>query len=158
MVARNGDWIFIPYQCETCWFLNMFNTKPIPRRQDDKRMLSLIKRVNFDMFGSREASTVQGNLSKVKVIVERLEGRKGFIPLSEFTEWKVEDMLGMGIAITMLEKSLEKGRLSYYMQFDSCWTLRSAASNVYMASYEGMSFILWTIQCRELSWRDLLRE
>ena len=40
----------------------------------------------------------------------------------------------MGLAITMLEKSLDKGRLTSYTQFDSCRPLRGAASSVYMAS------------------------
>ena len=47
---------------------------------------------------------------------------------------KAEDKMGMGMAITMLEKSLEKGRLSTYTQFDTCRQLRGTASNLYMAT------------------------
>ena len=86
------------------------------------------------MFWSREVSTVKGYVSKVKEIIKRWQDRNDFIPLSDFTAWKLEDKMGMDVAITMFEKSLEKGRLSSYTQFDSCRPLRGAASSVYMAS------------------------
>ena len=85
MASRDGDWLFTPFQCDSCLFVNMFHERPNPNSQDDKRTLSLIRRVNLDMFWSSEASTVKGLLSKVKEIITRWEGRKGFIPLSDFT-------------------------------------------------------------------------
>ena len=42
--------------------------------------------------------------------------------------------MGMGIAMMMLKKSLQKGKLADYTQFDTCRNLRSAASNLYMAT------------------------
>ena len=84
------------------------------------------------MFWSRESSTVPGNLTRVKEIIGSTRGR--YTPLSDFEAWKAEDNMGMGIAISILEISLEKGRLASYTQFDTCRQLRGAASNVYMAT------------------------
>ena len=86
------------------------------------------------MFWSRETFTVKGNLSRVKEIIRRWSPRGGYTPLNDFGSWKAEDKMGIGMAITMLEKSLEKGRLSAYTQFDTCRQLRGTASNFYMAT------------------------
>ena len=42
--------------------------------------------------------------------------------------------MGMGTAILMLEKSLEKGVNDSYTQFDTCRMLRSVYADVYSAS------------------------
>ena len=101
---------------------------------DDTKLLSLIRRVNLDMFWSRESSTIKGNLSRTKEIIRRWSTHGGYTPLNEFDSWKAEDKMGMGMAITMLEKSLEKCRLSTYTQFDTCRQLRGTALNLYMAT------------------------
>ena len=47
---------------------------------------------------------------------------------------KVEDGMRMGIAIQMLEKSLEKGKNADYTQFDLVRQLRAVTSNLYSAT------------------------
>ena len=134
LTARDGDWLFAPFQCENCWFFNICKTQPKSYRSEDTKLLKLIRRVNLDIFWSRESSTIKGNLSRVKETMRRWEHRGGFIPLSDFKAWRSTDKMGMGIAITMLEKSLEPGRLSKYTQFDTCRQLRGTASNLYMST------------------------
>ena len=48
--------------------------------------------------------------------------------------WKVEDGMGMGFAIQMLEKSLKKGKNADYTQFDLVRQLRASTSNLYSAT------------------------
>ena len=134
MAARDGDWLFSPFQCDHCWFFNLCRTQPKSYRLDDTKLLKLIRRVNLDMFWSRERSTIAGNLSRVKETIKRWEHRGNYTPLSDFGPWRSADNMGMGMAITMLEKSLEPGRLSKYTQFDTCRQLRGTASNLYMAT------------------------
>ena len=86
------------------------------------------------MFWSRERSTINGNLSRIKDTIRRWEHRGNYIPLSDFGSWRSADKMGMGMAITMLEKSLEPGRLTKYTHFDTCRQLRETASNLYMSS------------------------
>ena len=52
--------------------------------------------------------------------------------------WPVGDFTGMGIAVTMLRRSLDVGRNnSSYLQFDSIRKLRSAARNTHLNSIVG---------------------
>ena len=134
MTARDGDWLFAPFQCDKCWFFNLFHSFPNEYRSEDKRNLQLIRRANLDMFWSRERSTISSNVGRVKEILVKWDQGRGHYPLADISVWKEEDKMGMGIAIMMLKKSLQKGKLADYTQFDTCRNLRSAASNLYMAT------------------------
>lgn len=134
MVARPADWVVAPFQCDICWFRNIFNRSPIPRKAGDDLNLALIRRANLDMFWSRETSTVKGLRGYLQDIIDQCVSYGRSVPLEPMTPWKVEDKQGMGIMMCMLEKSLRKGRNANYTQFDSCRSLRSAAANVYGAT------------------------
>ena len=134
MVARPGDWIIAPFQCDSCWFFNVYGRKEDVSSWADTHNLRLIRRANLDMFWSRETSTVQGIRGHLTEIVRRSKvyGRK--VPLEEVTPWEVGDREGMGIMMCMLEKSLDKGKNATYTQFDTCRKLRSAAASVYSST------------------------
>ena len=140
MVARNGDWCIAPFQCDSCWFLNIHSRRPRNGSFADKLELTFIRRVNLDMFWSRESSTVLGTTSRLNGIIKGSTSKGRPVPLEPFPPWPLGDSAGMGIALLMLEKSIEPGRNSAdYKQFDSCRPLRSAASNVFAASSLGAS-------------------
>ena len=103
----------------------------------DQRILRLLRRANLDLFWSRESSTIAGNMSKVKKVIDLWKERNNYSLLPSITPWPETDELGMSTAITMLEHSLEKGRLANYIQFDSCRKIRSTLSNIYTASAIG---------------------
>ena len=103
----------------------------------DQRVMALLRRANLDLFWSREATTIANNLSKVKKVISLWKDRNIYPPLPAITPWKEKDEMGMSTAISMLEYSLEKGRIAAYVQFDSCRTIRSALSNIYTASAQG---------------------
>ncbi len=97
-----------------------------------------MRRVNLDMFWSREASTVQGTVSDVRGIVNRSTASGRPVPLPLMAPWRVGDTQGMGVAMQMLEKSLAKGKnASDYTQFATCRKLRSAVTNIYGATAVG---------------------
>ena len=137
MHARNGDWLFSPFQCEVCWFFNLFGNKPNPSFGEDLRYLKLIKRANLDMFWSREKSTISGNLGRVKYVLRTWHSLRRQLPLPPITAWPTEDTLGMGTAVIMLEKSLDQGRIANYTQFDTCRHLRGTISNIISSSARG---------------------
>ena len=110
---------------------------PRPYSDRDQRVMSLLRRANLDLFWSRETTTIANNLGKVKLVISLWKDRDNFSPLPAITPWKEKDELGMSTAISMLEHSLEKGRIANYIQFDSCRTIRSAMSNIYTASASG---------------------
>ena len=137
LVARPGEWLLNPFQCDQCWFVNLHDRKPVLGEYLDRQELKLIRRANLDMFWSRESSTVKGIIYDIKDIIKRLGWRDRIIPLSDITPWDLGDKCGMGVALLMLEKSIESGRNnSKYKQFDTVRKFCSTASNVYSATAE----------------------
>ena len=51
----------------------------------------------------------------------------------------LEDTQGMGIAVCMLERSLDKGRYRNTLQFETVRKLRSAFSNIWHASRQTLT-------------------
>ena len=136
LVARPGDGLIAPFQCDRCWFVNLHDREPATGVLSDDMEQALIRRVNLDVFWSREPGTVQQSVGNIKEIVNLsyAAGRK--VPLEPWEPWIVGDAEGMGVAMAMLEKSLKKtGKNSKeYLQVDTVRKLRSAASNVYAAT------------------------
>ena len=138
LVARDGDWIFAPFQCDKCWFVNIHGRLPRENSVSDTSTLHVIRRANLDLFWSREPRTVQGIFGHVRDIINRSTRLRRSVPLERFDPWPVGDNEGMGIAILMLEKSREPGRNAKdYQQFDTCRKLRLVAANVSSASAKG---------------------
>ena len=104
---------------------------------EDLRALKLIRRANLDMLWSRERTTVAANLSRIKELLHKWHPFRRAVPLPEITAWKVEDQMGMGIAMMTLAKSMEKGRIASYTQFDACRHIRGTVSNMYGATAVG---------------------
>ena len=139
LVSRAADWIIAPFQCDKCWFINLFDRAPIADSVADTYHLRLIRRANLDLFWSRRAGTVNGTRLSLREIIRRSKTHGTRVPLAQMTPWPLGDDQGMGLAIVMLEKSLKPGRNVDYTQFDSCRKLRSAASNVYAATAQSSS-------------------
>ena len=101
---------------------------------ENTKALWLIRRANLDMLWSREKNTVIANHNRIKEILCKWHPFRRSIPLPEISAWKVEDQMGMGIAMMTLVKSMEKGRITNYTQFDACRHLRGTVSNMYGAT------------------------
>ena len=134
MVARNGDWLHAPFQCEFCWFTNIHKRAALEDKPSDLKELYLIRRVNLDVFWSRAKSTVGGYLGRIKTMSQEAAECGRPSPFNPMTPWESTDNQGMGIALLMLTHSLRKGRNAHYTQFDTCRQDRSIASNIYTAT------------------------
>jgi hypothetical protein len=143
MVARDGDMWSCPFQCDTCWFVNLEERLPNDDCRIDERLLGYIRRVNLDVMWSREEGTVKGTMAQLRKTInmcdelgmERIE-----LPIGA---WPVRDNMGFRLAITMLRASQSKGRNdSSYVQFDSIRKMRSAFSNTYENSAKGNQTVL----------------
>ena len=138
LVARRGEWMLSPFQCETCWFVNLCDRKPVEGSPRDDRTLALLRRVNLDIFWTRASTTVRDMVRLTRRFVQSAteSGRK--VNLPPFDPWPVGDQVGMEVALQMLEKTLKKGRHGRdYQQFDSVRPLRAAMSDLYSASFSG---------------------
>ena len=109
--------------------------------EHDKLVMIYMRRANLDMFWSRTALTVAGNLSSIKDILKISREFSLPVALSVLGPWPVEDISGMNLAIVELRKSQGTNRPNVtcktHLQFDTVRRLRGAVSCVSDAAYQG---------------------
>lgn len=99
-----------------------------------------IRRANLDAVWGREPDTVEATLRSAKQMLFQWK-QVGLSPLfPALGPFPVSDLFGMRVAIAMLLKSMEPGRYhASYQQFETIRKLRAGFSNMFMASYEGVT-------------------
>ena len=135
-VARAGDHLLSPFQCDTCVARTLRKSSLVPGNRQDDLLACCIRRANLDVLWSRESSTVAANRRQIQQLLsiwDVLGVPPSFPPLGPFP---MEDVQGIGVAIGMLYRSMDPGRYGDYTQFGTIRKLRSAFSNVYHASAE----------------------
>lgn len=158
--ARDGDWLFFPFQCEGCHFYNIYSRSPVLTSPFDMSILSYIRRANLDMFWSRRPGTIESNLRNVSYILEGSRGAGFDPPLATITAWKAEDTEGMRLAIIALKKSrVKNGKNAIsktHLQTGTVRKLLSTARVLKAAtrSGEGKNLVLRTIKGETQRFRD----
>ena len=109
--ARDGDHLSgIPFQCNICHFRNSNLRDPISSLGRDINTLVAIRAANLDSFWGREPRTVTDNLRRIRQIYtvgrNNLSMETGLPTMKPFP---LEDVVGMGPAIILLEQSLRRG-------------------------------------------------
>ena len=138
--GRNGDHLVTPFQCDLCHFRNLYFRNPNILSACDKKALIAIRRANIDAFWSRSPGTVNNTRTGVKRMIAINEDTFGMPDLfPSMGPHPLEDNWGMGLAIVMLHKSLDKGRYRSTVQFETVRKLRAAYSNVWGASKHTMT-------------------
>ena len=98
-----------------------------------------IWRANLDAFWARKLDTV-GATRREEAQVGKLGNSMGLYNLSSaIGPFPVEDTRGMGIAVCMLQRFLDKGRYQNYLQFETVRNLRSAYSNIWYSSRQTLT-------------------
>lgn len=129
-----------PFQCDLCHFRNIYNRDPSKDILGDLRALTAIRRAILDSFWGRSENTVSTNKAAVKKIVDISIGNYGMAGvLPKMGPHPLEDEWGMGIALVVLRKSLDKGKHAEFVQYDTARRMRSAYSNVWGASIHAMT-------------------
>lgn len=136
--ARDGDHYLVPFQCDLCQFRNIQGRNPIPLNFVDDLLLEFIRRASLDAFWARETGTVNANLGSLR----RASGTKNkfgmrnlFPPMGPFP---LNDSMGMGQAVAVLDKSLDPGRHSTFVQWATMRKTRSAFTNIAQAAVGGL--------------------
>jgi hypothetical protein len=115
--ARDGDQYMCPFQCDLCHFRNIQKRDPgiDPK---DKFMLVCVRRANLDALWAREPGTVKGNLREHNRAM-RGASRLGIADPHPFVHgpFPVKDLMGMAMACTILERSLDPGKNSATIEF-----------------------------------------
>jgi hypothetical protein len=121
-----------PFQCDYCWFVNLTKRQARDIFDADARLLAYIRRVNLDIFWSKEPGTV-GNTLRALEKGKKMSEEFGLPPVAlTVGPWPVADTCGFQIAIEILRSSQLPGKNdTSYTQFDSIRKLRSAYLTVY---------------------------
>jgi hypothetical protein len=121
--GRNGDHLMgVPFECNLCSFRNVSGCDPVLGNHKDHFTLVAIRRVLIDVMWAREPDTVAGNWARSKrdydMATNHLSLRtQSLLPL--LGNPKVEDRLGMGVAILTVVTSLRAGVNSANIQYDT---------------------------------------
>lgn len=139
--ARNGDQLMTPFQCDHCHFGNIQGRRPIADRNEDAGLLLCIRRANLDAFWSRERSTVYANLRegiRFEANCRKL-GITNSIPGP--APFPTCDSFGMTVAVAMLMRSLDAGKNSSTVQFETMRKMRGFFSNMTHATHGGLGAV-----------------
>ena len=152
MLARDGDHLMTPFQCENCHFFNM---RSRPRKHGlpaDDLLAICIRRATIDSFWSRERTTVSSNLRLAKrylVDQEALGSELNGLPSRG--PYPHDDVWGMNIACGILLKSLDKGRNAELVQYETIRRLRSICpQTLYIPVRKGVALALYQIMVQDL--------
>jgi hypothetical protein len=104
-VARAGNHLMVPFQCELCHFRNVMKRDTESRNWADQEILDFMRRANLDDFWSREMAMVKANLQEA-MCMERmafcLRMPSITLPMGPFS---LEDVLGTSVTLAILDRS-----------------------------------------------------
>lgn len=130
MIARNGEHLMVPFECDTCIFLKIRGCLPQEDSSVDNLLLDCIRRANLDVFWSRARGTVEGNCRKAKQMQSLADSLNLPGPFVTREIMPLYDHCGYQIAVIMLKYSLSTtGKNDTYIQFDTVRKLRAVYSN-----------------------------
>ena len=139
--ARNGDDLLVPFECDVCVFMKLFQREPdIEGNPKDSFAMGCIRRVILDAFWSRARSTVDAKTSKIRegLALSLSMGMQG--PYENPGPLPTHDHCGYEVAIQMVASSLGSGRYAEsHKQWDTIRRFRSCYSNQIRAAREANS-------------------
>jgi hypothetical protein len=136
--ARDGDHLMCPFQCDDCVFVNLRKRKAMDDDIRDLLTIICIRRIILDGFWARERSTVDANRRqglKWLAICDKV-GEED--PYPERGPYGQEDTFGMKVAIGMLVRSLDPGKNTPRLQYETTRKLRGHFSNFVHTTPNGM--------------------
>jgi hypothetical protein len=128
--AREGDHMMCPFQCDTYHFVNIHKVLPDWMNNiKDKLCLLAIRMAILDSLWARETATVEANSREAKRYVFEASLMGNVRPYPHRGPFPIEDEWGMGPATVLLMRSLNKGKNSEFVQFETIRKVRSHFSN-----------------------------
>ena len=132
LVARNGDHLQCPFQCDLCVFRSLRGSDPT-RSPSDKMLQKCIRRINLDALWAREPGTVQSTHSTVLRGIALCATVQTSPPYPALGPYPFRDTQGYTVAIQMVLASIKTGHHADYLQFDTIRQFRTAVANVHQA-------------------------
>ena len=137
--ARSGDSMMLGFQCDICHYLNIHKRLPDRLSYADQSSLKTIRRANLDAFWSRERSTVRSNFNEGRRMAKiQRTFKMDHLILLPRGPFPLEDNWGMAEAICCLWRSLDPGKNTQRIQFDTVRKMRTFQANYAHAGYGGL--------------------
>jgi hypothetical protein len=135
-VAREGDHLFCPFECDKCCFHRLRGKPSVAENDSNNTLLAYIRRANLDAFWARRPGTISGlrMLFREQVEVGESFGFEMLPPLGPFGR---NYQSRMRAAIGILARSQRPGRDEDKLKFSSARKARTVHTNVYAASARG---------------------
>ena len=136
--GRDGDHLMTPFQCDTCHFVNIQRRLPVHGCPQDDLLLLTIRRVTLDSLWSRERGSVRSNrLEGLRLLKHQVGLNMSLYFLPVRGPHPKEDAWGVATACCMVQRSLDPGRNSKMIQYETVRKMRSFVSNLHHASLHG---------------------
>lgn len=120
LYARDGDHLMSHWECDLCTFRNVAGRDVRWEDEDDAFMLACIRRASLDAMWSKEKDTVEGNAHRMRLDLKRAMARFSIAMLfPKMGNPKMEDRVGMRVALITLLTSLRKGKYTNHLQWDT---------------------------------------
>jgi hypothetical protein len=136
--ARDGDHLLTSFQCDCCHFQNIKKRNPTPSCHKDGLLLISIRRAVLDSLWSRERSTIKSNLREGVRHLSNCEAYGIEEPYPPRWPFPMEDVMGMSTACSLLLRSLDAGKNSDKIQYETMRKLRSHVSNFVHTTPRGL--------------------
>lgn len=130
--------VCMPFQCELCWMRNL-EGRDI-RLPQDFAYVRAIRRANLDAMYGIARATIDGHRREQMSIVRYAEEIHKTPSLEPRGPMPVGDLVGMGVAVDLLQKTLRaKGRKAAHIQFSVARKVRATYSRNWESSARGVS-------------------
>ena len=136
-LAKGGDHLMCPFQCDGCNFQNL--KKRAPGASDtDGVLLLCIRSAHLDALWAREPATVHSNRREGVRVLELSKQLGLENPYPRRGPYPVKDSFGMGVAAMMLMRSLDTGKNARTIQYETMRKLRGHYSNFVHTTPDGV--------------------
>ena len=108
-----------PFQCEFCHCQNVKGRDALENMSRDSYMLALLRRANLNAFWARQRSNLDRTLTELNRLrnMDIMFGMKSNIPPRR--PFPTKDTFGAGLAVCMLQRSLDLGMNTVTMQYNT---------------------------------------
>jgi len=133
----DGCWLVLPFQCETCWMINLEGKPPEPSQD---LYVKAIRQANLDAMHGYSPLTVSAHVREMKSIIRNAKtvGRTpNFQPRGPMP---TNDTCGMGPAVDELLKSrIARGRINEWPSHGAIRRVRALYTKNWQSSPEGIT-------------------
>ena len=145
----------MPFECDLCQFRNVAQRDVEWDNPKDVCTLMYVRGASLDAMWSRRPNTVEGNIRKMRLDVGKARDKMTIGPLfPKMGNPRMEDRVGMGIALVSLEASLRKGKYAPTLQHETIRKTVTWANHAHKACTGGAGGSIFTSDNKKMYLSD----